>query len=84
MNRAKGSENKRLVNRSQIARAVFAAAESMGIADREKVERITGQVIQRLEQTKSLPEAEQPLPGLEDLVSAPRRRQRRLPKLPTR
>jgi len=79
MNRAEGSENRRLVNRSQIARAVFTAAESMGIADREKVERITGQVIRRLEQTKSLPEAEQPLPGMEDLVSAPQRRQKRLP-----
>ena len=50
------------VNHTRIARAIFAAAESMGLADREMVEQLTGQVIQRLEQT-------QPLPGMEHLVS---------------
>jgi len=55
-------------NRTQIARAVFAAAESMGMADRKLVEHLTGQVIERLEQSKPLPRMEQPLPGMEDLV----------------
>jgi ribonucleoside-diphosphate reductase alpha chain len=36
---------------NRIARAVFSAADSIGISDREVVERITKQVIQRLEQT---------------------------------
>ncbi len=79
MNKANESESKRLVNRTQIARAVFNAAESMGIADREIVERITGQVIERLEKTQALPGAEQPLPGMEDLVSTARRQRKRLP-----
>jgi ribonucleoside-diphosphate reductase alpha chain len=53
----------------------------MGIPDREQIEQLTAQVIERLEQTPSLLAAErleQPLPGMEDLV--PRsRQQRRLP-----
>lgn len=48
---------------TQIARAVFAAAESVGLADRQMMEQLTQQVIQRLE----LP---QPLPGMESLVSS--------------
>jgi len=51
--------------RTQIARIVFAAAESMGIADRKLVERLTAQVIERLEQ-QSLPQPPT-LPGMEDL-----------------
>ena len=39
------------INRSQIARIVFANAESMGIRDRKLVERLTTQVIERLEKT---------------------------------
>ena len=49
-------------DQTRIARAIFAAAESMGIADRKLVEQLTGQVIERLEQPK-------PLPGMEHLVS---------------
>jgi ribonucleoside-diphosphate reductase alpha chain len=79
MSQASESGSKRLINRTQIARAVFSAAESMGIADREVVERITGQVIKRLEKTQALPGAEQPLPGMEDLVSTARRQRKRLP-----
>ncbi len=71
MNTTNDQENK-LPNRTQIARAIFAAAESMGMADRKLVEQLTAQVIDRLEQP-------QPLPGMEHLVSKPRRRQRRLP-----
>ncbi len=79
MNKASDSESKRLINRTQIARAVFNAAGSMGIADREVVERITSQVIKHLEKTQALPEAEQPLPGMEDLVSPARRQRKHLP-----
>ena len=74
MNKANQPENK--LNRTRIARIVFAAAESMGIADRKLVERLTSQVIERLEQQ---PLPAQPLPGMEDLVPKPPRRQIRLP-----
>jgi len=56
---------KRPINRTQIAKAIFAAAESMGMADRDKIEQLTGQVIERMEQP-------QPFPGMEDLVAKPR------------
>ncbi len=81
MNPDSHSEDKGLTppNRSRIARAVFAAAESMGMADRKLVEQLTGQVIERLEQLEPLPGAEQPLPGMEDLVPRYQLRQRRLP-----
>ncbi len=79
MNRGSKPGGKRLVNRSQVAREVFAAAESMGIADRAKVEKIVSKVIERLEQTGSFPEAEPTLPGMEELVATPRRQKRLLP-----
>jgi ribonucleoside-diphosphate reductase alpha chain len=65
------------VNRSQVARIVFANAEAMGIRDRKLVERLTTQVIERLEkaQAQFLPT----LPGMEDLVDKRARRQQRLP-----
>lgn len=50
-----------LVNRNQIARLIFNAAASMGISDREAVEKLTSQVIERLERPRVLP-------GMEDLV----------------
>ena len=49
------------VNRNQIARAIFSAAESMGISDREKIEHMIDQVIERTEPRS--------LPGMEGLVS---------------
>ena len=49
------------VNRTRVARAIFAAAASMGMSDREQLEALTSQVIERLEQA-------QPLPGMEHLV----------------
>ncbi len=49
------------VNRTQIARAIFSAAESMGISDRERIEGMVDQVIERLEPRS--------LPGMEGLVS---------------
>lgn len=79
MSPANDSQNKQLLNRTQIARAVFAAAESMGMADRKLIEQLTAQVIKRLEKSKPLPEAEQPLPGMEDLVPRSRRSQKPLP-----
>ncbi len=80
MNSAK-SFGKAGVDRTRIARAIFAAAESMGMSDRKQVERLAAQVIERIEQTPSLvaPEiVETPLPGMEGLVPRPRRA-RRLP-----
>src|SRR4030042_610426 len=67
------SGNKPSVNRSQVARAIFAATESMGIRDRQVVERLTTQVIERLE--KTLKEYPPVLPGMEDLVGKRTRRQ---------
>jgi ribonucleoside-diphosphate reductase alpha chain len=52
--------------RDQIARAVFAAAQSMGITDREMTEQLTSQVIQRMEKAKT--GTRLPLPGMEGLV----------------
>jgi ribonucleoside-diphosphate reductase alpha chain len=77
MNMANQPENKPSVNRTQIARAIFAAAESMGMADRQQIEWLTNQVIERLEQPK--PSPDQPLPGMEHLV--PKTRQKK--SLPT-
>ena len=66
-------------SRNQIARIVFAAAESMGIADRKLVERLAAQVIERLEQKQTLAPPPPTLPGMEDLVARPARRPGRLP-----
>ncbi len=54
------------LNRTQIARAIFSAAASMGMSDRHQIEALTSQVIERLERP-------QPLPGMEHLVPKPRR-----------
>jgi len=51
----------RSANHNSIARAVFAAAEAIGITDRKLLEELTGQVIQRLESRPALP-------GMENLV----------------
>jgi ribonucleoside-diphosphate reductase alpha chain len=63
------------VNRSQIARIVFDNAAAMGIRDRKLVERLTTQVIERLEKAQS--QALPTLPGMEELVD---RRSRQAPK----
>jgi ribonucleoside-diphosphate reductase alpha chain len=54
------------VNRNLVAKIVFDNAAAMGIRDRNLVEKLTTQVIERLEkaQQQSLPT----LPGMEDLV----------------
>ena len=54
--------------RNRIARVVFSAADSLGISDREVVERLTEQVIQRLEQTY------QSFPGMEGTIPESRLR----------
>jgi len=54
-------QNKKVIGRDRVARAVFSAAESMGISDRKLLEKFTEQVSQRLEVI-------QPLPGMEELV----------------
>jgi len=48
---------------TRIVRAIFAAAESMGITDRKLLEGLTSQIIQRLEPSR-------PLPGMEGLISS--------------
>jgi len=74
MNMANKSQEKQStsLNRTQIAKAIFAAAESMGMPDRYQIEQLTTQVIERLEQP-------QPLPGMEHLVPKRRRQKKHLP-----
>ncbi len=50
-------------NHNRIARAIFSAAEAMGITDRKLLEELTNQLIQRLEPTPMLP-------GMEHLAPA--------------
>jgi ribonucleoside-diphosphate reductase alpha chain len=69
-------QSKPIVDRTQIARAIFAAAESMGIRDRQVVERLTTQVIERLEKVRK--GYSPTLPGMEELVSK-RTQPQRLP-----
>ena len=65
------------IDRSQVARIVFSNAEAMGIRDRKLVEKLTTQVIERLE--KSRTEYLPTLPGMEDMVDKRSRKQQRLP-----
>ena len=73
MSRDNQTEDKNLtsLNRTEILRAVVADAESMGLRDRDKVERLTSREIERLEQP-------QILPGMEHLVPK-RHKQKHLP-----
>jgi len=71
MSTDKQSQNKQPINHTQIARAIFAAAESMGMADRHQIEQLTNLVIERLEP--------QPLPGMEHLVPKSGKKKGRLP-----
>ena len=59
-------------DRTRIARSIFADAESMGLRDRDRIEQLTNQVIERLEHP-------QPLPGMEHLIPKTSRQPRRLP-----
>ena len=63
------------LTRTQIARATFSAAEKMGISDRKHIEKLTQQVIERLEKRqieadKTEQDKNQPLPGMETMVPA--------------
>ena len=58
-----GKTGNGLINRTQVARIIFSAAEAMGISDRKRIEKLTNQVIERLERPQALP-------GMEHLVPA--------------
>jgi len=60
---ARKTNQVKFISRDKVARAVFAAAESMGIGDRKMLEELSSQIIQRLEPAR-------PLPGMEKFVSA--------------
>jgi ribonucleoside-diphosphate reductase alpha chain len=70
MNTANQSAKEPSVNQTQIAKAIFAAAESMGMADRNQIEQLTSHVIEHLEQP-------QPFPGMEHLIPQTRQKKRR-------
>jgi ribonucleoside-diphosphate reductase alpha chain len=78
VNGQSGKKQSATVNRSLVARIVFDNAAAMGIRDRRLVEKLTTQVIERLERAQS--QALPTLPGMEDLVD---RRARRSQPLPT-
>jgi ribonucleoside-diphosphate reductase alpha chain len=61
----KNSKTERLL-RNKIARTIFTYAESMGISDREVIEQLTDQIIDRLEHVPALP-------GMEHLAPITRR-----------
>ena len=70
MARQKRPEIQSPVTEENVARAVFSAAESVGVNDRQFLEQLTEKVSERLG-------VAQPLPGMEALVAAePARRQR--------
>lgn len=62
--------NQGKLDRTEILRRVLADAESMGVRDKERIEKLTGQVIDRLEKPRTLP-------GMEHLAPAKSRRQSR-------
>lgn len=66
------------LNRTEILKAVVADAESIGLRDRDKIEWLTNQVIERLEQRQQSQQP-QPLPGMEDLVPPFQHKPRNLP-----
>ena len=65
---SRAAKNRGGNNHHRIARAIFAAAESMGITDRKLLEELTGQVIQRLEPSPILPGMEHLVPVQETQV----------------
>jgi ribonucleoside-diphosphate reductase alpha chain len=50
------------INRTQVARAIYNAAASMGISDRDQIDKITTQVINRMERPAVLPGMEEFVP----------------------
>lgn len=61
MPKTRRKENQKAIDQDRVAKAVFAAAESMGISDRKLLEKFTEQVSQRLE-------VAHPFPGMEEFV----------------
>ena len=59
MPKTRKKASQKSIRRDTVARAVFAAAESMGISDRKLLEKFTEQVSQRFE-------IFHPLPGMEE------------------
>ncbi len=74
---ARQGENSKVeqVTYDKIARTIFAAAESVGISDRNLTEQLTEQVIQRLERLG----ARLPLPGMEGLIPEKKKRAKSSP-----
>jgi len=65
MSNGNGKNNKAERNlRNKVARAIFASAESMGISNREMVEGLADQVIERLEPVPALPGMEHLAPQI--------------------
>ena len=80
MKRNNESGSNRSLEHTRIAREVFSAAESMGISDRNLVERLVVQVIDRMKKDEAaVLGVEKPLPGMEGLVPGGTRRPKRLP-----
>ncbi len=63
MSRARRKDDQKAIALDRVARAVFAAAEAMGITDRKMLEKFTEQVSQRLEVAPPLPGMEEFVPG---------------------
>ncbi len=80
LNNHAGKKSGTPVNRSLVAKIVFNNAEAMGIRDRKLVDKLTTQVIERLEKARA--QALPTLPGMEDLV-APSSRQSYHGRMPT-
>ncbi|MFC1923993.1 vitamin B12-dependent ribonucleotide reductase [Chloroflexota bacterium] len=72
MPKPKNNQSERLVH-DKIARVIFAAAESMGISDRDLTEKLIEQIIKRLERR----EAGLPFPGMEDAIARRKRKGKR-------
>ncbi len=64
-------------SRTAILRAVVAHAESMGLRDKQQIEKLTSRVIECMEQVR-------PLPGMEDLVPKFSRQRSRYAGVPTK
>ncbi len=69
------------LTRNQVAQATYLAAERMGISDRKHIDRLTQQVIVRLEQKQAQTESARqniikPLPGMEELVRTPAKKEK--------
>ncbi len=74
---SQGNSPDKKLDRTEILRVVVAHAESMGLRDRQQIERLTSRVIERMEQI-------QPLPGMEALVPKSSRQRSRHVGMPSK